>query len=49
MVFWGATLGLPGLILGVPLTIAIRELVLEQEASSRWLAQMMGSVPSADL
>lgn len=43
MVLWGAILGLPGLVLGVPLTIAIRELLLEREEGSRWLAQMMGS------
>lgn len=49
MVLWSAILGLPGLILGVPLTIAIRELLLERDESSRWLAQMMGStIPELD-
>lgn len=33
---WGAIFVLPGLILGVPLIIAIRELLLEREEGGRW-------------
>lgn len=48
MVLWSAILGLPGLILGVPLTIAIRELILERDEGTHWLSQMMGAqIPDA--
>jgi len=39
--FWSAILGPIGSILGVPLTMAVKELVLEVDPRNRWVAHFM--------
>ena len=47
LIIWSAVLGAPGLIIGVPLTIAIKELLLETDEDNRWMAELVsGSVRS---
>lgn len=41
LVLWGSILGILGAILAVPLTLAIKELVLERDESTRWLADII--------
>jgi predicted PurR-regulated permease PerM len=41
--FWAAVLGPVGAILAVPLTMAIKNLVLEADESNRWVAELMSS------
>jgi predicted PurR-regulated permease PerM len=50
LIFWGMVLGAPGMIIGVPLTIAIKELVLENDPGSQWVSAMMSASaePKAD-
>lgn len=43
LIFWSAILGPPGLIIGVPLTIALKELVLETDEDSRWISEMISA------
>ncbi len=43
LVLWSAILGPPGLIIGVPLTIALKELVLENDEDSRWVSEMISA------
>ena len=43
LIFWGTVLGAPGMIIGVPLTIAIKVLVLESDPDSQWVAAMMSA------
>jgi predicted PurR-regulated permease PerM len=43
MVVWSTILGAPGLIIGIPLTIAIKVLVLESDPESRWIAEMISA------
>jgi len=42
VVFWGWILGPVGLILSVPITVALK-IFLESYEGSRWLAILMGS------
>ena len=39
---WTAVLGPMGAILGVPITMIIKELVLEADDQNRWIARLMG-------
>ncbi len=39
---WTAVLGPLGAILGVPITMIIKELVLEADEQNRWIARLMG-------
>jgi len=41
LIIWSAVLGAPGLIVGVPLTIAIKELLLEADEDNRWVAELI--------
>lgn len=43
MIIWSSILGAPGLIIGIPLTIAIKVLVLESDPESRWIADMISA------
>lgn len=42
MVFWGWVLGPAGMLLSVPLTIAVK-IALESDPSTRWIALLLGS------
>ena len=42
LIIWGFILGPWGAILAVPLTLAIKELILEPDPSTRWVASLMG-------
>jgi predicted PurR-regulated permease PerM len=42
LIFWAAVLGPMGAFLAVPLTMAVKELVLEGDEEARWLAELMG-------
>jgi AI-2 transport protein TqsA len=41
--FWAAILGPLGAILGVPMTVLFKELVLEADPQNRWIAKLMSS------
>jgi predicted PurR-regulated permease PerM len=41
LIFWAAVLGPLGALLGVPLTMAVKELVLEADEESQWVAELM--------
>ena len=43
LIFWAAILGPMGALLAVPLTMAIKQLVLETDEQARWLAELMGA------
>lgn len=43
LVIWSTILGLPGIIIGVPLTVMVKELLLETSEDTQWLAGLMGS------
>jgi predicted PurR-regulated permease PerM len=43
LIFWAAVLGPVGALLAVPLTMAVKQLVLEADEEFRWLAEMMSS------
>lgn len=43
LVVWSTILGAPGLIIGIPITIAVKELILENDPESRWVSDMLGS------
>ena len=43
LVIWSAILGPLGFILGVPLTIALKELVLENDEDAHWVADILGA------
>jgi predicted PurR-regulated permease PerM len=42
LVFWGWVLGAAGMLLSVPLTIAVK-IALETDPSTRWIALLLGS------
>ena len=42
VLFWGWLLGPVGAIVGVPLTVLLKSIVLENYASTRWLATVLG-------
>ena len=46
LVFWGWVLGPVGMLLSVPLTIAVK-IALEVRPDTRWMAIMLGSVTDA--
>jgi AI-2 transport protein TqsA len=43
LIFWAAVLGPVGALLAVPLTLAIKQLVLETDEGARWLADLMSA------
>ncbi len=43
LVVWSSILGAPGLIIGIPLTIAIKVLILENDDENRWVSEMISS------
>jgi predicted PurR-regulated permease PerM len=43
VIFWAAILGPLGAILGVPVTVMFKELVLEADQQNRWIAKLMSS------
>ena len=43
VIFWAAVLGPLGAILGVPMTLLFKELVLEADDQNRWMARLMSS------
>jgi predicted PurR-regulated permease PerM len=43
LIFWAAVLGPVGALLAVPLTMAVKQLVLETDEESRWLAELMSA------
>jgi predicted PurR-regulated permease PerM len=43
LIFWAAVLGPLGAILGVPLTMTVKELILAADEENRWLAELMGA------
>lgn len=43
VIFWSAVLGPFGAILSVPITMAIKTLILEPDESNRWLADLMSA------
>lgn len=45
VVFWSAVLGPLGAILSVPITMAVKSLILEPDESNRWLADLMSAKP----
>ncbi len=47
LVFWGWVLGAVGMVISVPLTMTIK-IALESHPDTRWLAVMMGGVPSEE-
>jgi predicted PurR-regulated permease PerM len=46
VIFWAAVLGPLGAILGVPMTLLFKELVLEADDQNRWIARLMSSKES---
>ncbi len=50
LVFWAAILGPPGFIIGVPLTIALKELVLATDEDNAWINDVISAtVPKDEL
>ena len=43
VIFWAALLGPMGAILGVPVSLLFKELILEADDQNRWIAKMMGA------
>ena len=43
LIFWAAVLGPMGALLAVPLTMAVKQLVLETDEEARWLAELMSA------
>ena len=43
VIFWAALLGPIGAILGVPVSLLFKELILEADDLNRWIAKMMGA------
>ena len=48
LTFWAAVLGPMGAILGVPLTMAVKQLILEPDEENRWLAELMSAGGGAE-
>jgi hypothetical protein len=48
LIFWAAVLGPMGALLAVPLTLAIKELVLETDEDNQWVAELMSSGEDAE-
>jgi predicted PurR-regulated permease PerM len=47
LIFWGLILGTVGMILAVPLTMALK-IFLEQKKSTKWVAVMLGTDEDAN-
>lgn len=47
LIFWGSLLGLIGMVLSIPLTMILK-LACESNASTRWLAIVLGPEPSPE-
>ena len=43
LLFWALVIGPLGAILGVPLTMAVRQLFLAADDKTRWIADLMGA------
>ena len=48
VIFWAAVLGPMGAILGVPMTLMFKQLVLEADDQNRWIARLMSSKESVE-
>ena len=48
LIFWTAVLGPMGALLAVPLTMAIKQLILETDEEARWLAELMSAADDDD-
>ena len=48
LVFWGWVLGPVGMLLSIPLTMAVK-IAMEEQPSTRWLALMLGSGAAAEI
>lgn len=48
VIFWAAVLGPLGAILGLPMTLMFKEVVLEADDQNRWIARLMSSKESKD-
>ena len=48
VIFWAAVLGPLGAILGVPMTLMFKQLVLEADDQNRWIARLMSAKESAE-
>ena len=48
LIFWAAVLSPMGALLTVPLTMAVKELLLEADEDNRWLAELMSSGEDAE-
>jgi predicted PurR-regulated permease PerM len=46
VIFWAAVLGPAGAILGVPMTLLFKQVVLEADDQNRWIARLMSSKES---
>ena len=42
VIFWGMILGPLGGLLALPMTLAIKELILEADPDNRWIAELIG-------
>ena len=47
LIFWGFVLGIEGMFLSVPLTMAIK-IMLEQNESTKWIAIALGTQEEAE-
>ena len=48
VIFWGLILGPLGGILAVPVTLGIKQLVLEPDPENRWLAELISDKPRVE-
>ena len=48
VIFWAAVLGPLGAILGVPMTLLFKQVVLEADDQNRWIARLMSSTESRE-
>jgi predicted PurR-regulated permease PerM len=48
VIFWAAVLGPLGAILGVPMTLMFKQLVLEADDQNRWIARLMSAKESIE-
>jgi hypothetical protein len=48
VIVWAAVLGSMGALLAVPLTLAIKELLLEADEDNQWVAELMSSGVDAE-
>ena len=47
LIFWGFVLGIVGMFLSVPLTMAIK-IILEQDPNTKWIAIALGTQGEAE-